>query len=178
MRQPPILRSISGFSQRDSQGATAHANNQKNQKNGSQAEGGKDNEPMRGSKPLRHLLGLKVRILSGNLVNPGDHQLAILRPPKGNCRKEASQEKAKAQHSHQGTHTGALSGANSERAVPAITGNGPDQVGGKQNEEAKRGERHRENASDGGQGSGCTNEILPGNPGGKSKATRRKWPFC
>ena len=178
MRQPPILRPISGFSQRDSQGATTHANDQKNQKNGSQADGGKDDESMRGAKPLRHLLGLRVRILGGNLVNPGDHHFAIPGPPKGNGRKEASQKEAKAQHSHQGAHTGALSGSNRERAVPAITGNGPDQVGGKQNEEAERGERHRENASDCGQGSGCTNEILPGNPGGKSKATRRKWPFC
>ena len=139
MRQPAILRPISGSSQRDRQGATTDSNDQKDHKDGSQAKGGKDNEPIRGSKPLRHLLGLRVRILSGNLVNPGDHHFAILRPPKGNGGKEASQKEAKAQHSHHGAHTGALSCVDSERAVPAITGNGPDQVGGKQNEEAERG---------------------------------------
>ena len=127
---------------------------------------------MRGSKPLRHLLGLRVRILGGNLVNPGDHQFTILCPPNHNGGKEASQKEAKTQHSHQRAHTGALSGANSARVVPAITGNGPDQVGRKQNEEAERGERDRENASNGGKGNGHTDEIPPGNPGGESKALR------
>src|SRR5256885_15781416 len=144
MRQPSILRPISGFFQRDSQGATTHANDYKDQKNGSQADGYKRDKAMWRGNPLHHLLRLRVRILSGNLINPGDHHFAIPGPPKGNGREEASQKEAKAQHSHQGAHTGALSGSNRERAVPAITGNGPDQVGGKQNEEAERGERYRE----------------------------------
>lgn len=165
MRQTASLRPIPGLSQRYRQGATAHANNQKSQKNGTHADGGQENESMRGRKPLRHLLGLRIRILGGNLVNPGDHHFAILSPPKVNGDKEARQKESKAQHSHYGPHAGALPGANSGRAIPAITGNGPDQVGGKQNEEAQRGEGDRENAGDGGQGGGRADEIPPGNPG-------------
>src|SRR5689334_13833935 len=178
MRQPRNLRPISGLSQRHRQGAATHANDQKNQKNGPQADGGKDNESMRGGKPLQHLLGLRIGILGGNLVNPGDHQFAILRPPNGNGDKEACQKESKAQRSHHGAHPGAFSGANSERPVPAITDDGPDQVGGKKNEEAERGKRHSDNAGDSGQGSGRMDEILPGNPDGRGKAARwRKRPF-
>src|SRR5579859_3132189 len=94
MRQPAILRPVSGPSQRDRQGATTDSNDQKDHKDGSQAEGGKDNEPMRGSQRLHHLLRLRVRILSGNLINPGDRHFAIPRPPKANGGKEASQKEA------------------------------------------------------------------------------------
>ncbi len=165
MRQTAPLRPISGLSQRYRQGAATHANNQKSQKNGAHADGGQKNESMRGRKPLRHLLGLRIRILGGHLMNPGDHDFAILSPPKVNSDKEASQKESKAQHSHYGSHAGALAGANSGWVAPAITGNGPDQVGGKQNEEAQRGEGNRENAGDGGQGNGRADEILPGNSG-------------
>jgi hypothetical protein len=71
-----------------------------------------------------------------------------------------------------------LSGANSAWAVAAITGNGPDQIGGKQNEEAEGSERDGENAGNGCQGNGRMDEIAPGNSSGKSKAARcRKWLF-
>lgn len=110
---------------------------------------------------MQHLLGLGIRILGGNFMDPADHYVAVLCMLERNAHQEESQEEGKTQQSHQRAHAGTLSTADSNRAAAPVAGDGPDQVSGQKYKESQGMQDHRQNVGKNGQRSGGTKEVFP-----------------
>ena len=70
MRQPSRLRPFSVFSQCNHDSPAACADDKADKKNSDQGDRGKRHQSGRSCKPLQHLLGLGIRVLRGNFMDP------------------------------------------------------------------------------------------------------------
>ena len=110
---------------------------------------------------MQHLLGLGIGILSGNFMDPVDHDVAVLRMLEGDGQQEKSKEEGKTQQTHDRAHAGTLAAADSNWPVAPVAGNGPNQISRQKHKESHGMKDQCQDIGKGSQRNCGTKEVFP-----------------